>query len=47
VSSLALPVTDPELEERLRARMLVVEEALDTHVRSEASFVTEAARHLM
>ncbi len=47
MSSLALPVTDPELEERLRARMLVVEEALDTHVRSEASFVTEAARHLM
>jgi heptaprenyl diphosphate synthase len=47
VSSLALPVTDPELEARLRARMAVVEEALDSHVRSEAAFVTEAARHLM
>jgi heptaprenyl diphosphate synthase len=47
VSSLALPVTDPELEARLRARMAVVEEALDSYVRSEAAFVTEAARHLM
>ena len=47
MSSLALPVTDPELEARLRARMAVVEEALDSHVRSEAAFVTEAARHLM
>ena len=27
--------------------MAVVEEALDSHVRSEAGFVTEAARHLM
>ncbi|HNM98252.1 MAG TPA: polyprenyl synthetase family protein [Marmoricola sp.] len=27
--------------------MAVVEEALDSHVRSEAAFVTEAARHLM
>lgn len=47
MSSLALPVTDPELEARLRARMAVVEEALDSYVRSEAAFVTEAARHLM
>lgn len=47
MSSLALPVTDPELEARLRRRMKVVEEALDLHVRSEAPFVTEAARHLM
>ena len=47
MSSLALPVTDPELEARLRARMAVVEEALDSHVRSEAAFVTEAACHLM
>lgn len=47
MSSLALPVTDPVLEARLRRRMTVVEEALDLHVRSEAPFVTEAARHLM
>jgi heptaprenyl diphosphate synthase len=47
VSSLALPVTDPDLESRLRRRMAVVEDALDLHVRSEAPFVTEAARHLM
>ncbi len=47
MSSLALPVTDPELEARLRRRMAAVEEALGGHVRSEAPFVTEAARHLL
>ncbi len=44
---LALPVVDPELEARLRARMDEVEDALVGHVHSEAPFVTEAARHLM
>jgi len=46
-SSLALPILDPELESRLRARLLEVETALEVAIRSEASFVTEAARHLM
>ena len=46
-SPLAFPVTDPELEGRLRARLAEVELALHDHVRSEAPFVTEAARHLM
>ncbi len=46
-SSLALPILDPDLEERLRGRMVEVEEALLGHVESEAPFVTKAARHLM
>ena len=45
--TLALPVLDPELDARLRARMDEVEEALLSHVESEADFVTRAARHLM
>ena len=44
---LAFPVTDPGLESRLRARMDEVEIALRDHVRSEAPFVTQAARHLL
>jgi heptaprenyl diphosphate synthase len=46
-SSLALPVLDTGLEARLRARMVEVEERLVREVRSEASFITEAARHLL
>jgi len=46
-SSLALPILDADLEARLRARMVEVEEALFGHVESEAPFVTQAARHLM
>jgi len=46
-SPLALPILDAELEARLRARLDEVEKALHGHVRSEAPFVTEAARHLM
>ena len=46
-TSLALPIVDPELRGRLRARMGEVEQALVGHVESEARFVTEAARHLM
>ena len=46
-SPLALPVLDADLEARLLARMDEVEAALHDHVRSEAPFVTEAARHLM
>lgn len=46
-SPLALPILDAELEARLRTRMAEVEEALLSHVESEAPFVTKAARHLM
>jgi heptaprenyl diphosphate synthase len=46
-SSLALPILDPALESRLRARMAEVETALEGAIQSEASFVTTAARHLM
>jgi len=46
-SQLALPILDADLEERLRSRMVEVEEALLGHVESEAPFVTKAARHLM
>jgi heptaprenyl diphosphate synthase len=44
---LALPVTDPDLEARLRARMEEVEKALYAHVQSRFPFVTEAASHLL
>jgi heptaprenyl diphosphate synthase len=44
---LALPVTDPDLEVRLRARLDEVEKALYGHVQSRFPFVTEAALHLM
>ncbi len=45
--ALALPVLDDALAARLKARLVEVEEALSGHIRSEADFVTEAARHLM
>jgi heptaprenyl diphosphate synthase len=44
---LALPVTDPDLEMRLRTRLDEVEKALYGHVQSRFPFVTEAALHLM
>ena len=47
VSSLALPVLDEDLDARLRARMVEVEERLEREIRSQAPFVTEAARHLL
>jgi heptaprenyl diphosphate synthase len=46
-NALALPILDPELEERLSRRMEQIEEELAEHVVSEAPFVTEAARHLL
>jgi heptaprenyl diphosphate synthase len=46
-SSLALPVLDDELDARLRAQLALVEERLEREIRSEAPFVTEAARHLL
>jgi heptaprenyl diphosphate synthase len=44
---LALPVADPVLEQRLGARLAVVEKALAGHVRSRSAFVSEAASHLL
>ncbi|MCW2755803.1 MAG: Trans-hexaprenyltranstransferase [Marmoricola sp.] len=46
-SPLALPILDADLEARLLARMVDVEDAMLGHVDSEAPFVTKAARHLM
>jgi len=46
-TALVLPILDQDLEDRLRARMDEVEDALRGHIRSEAGFVTEAAQHLM
>ncbi|WP_244931292.1 polyprenyl synthetase family protein [Nocardioides sp. W7] len=46
-SNLALPVTDPALEERLTARLVEVEKALYSHVQSRFPYVTEAASHLL
>ena len=45
--TLALPVLDEDLAERLRARMGEVEQELLRHTVSDAAFVTEAARHLL
>lgn len=47
MTSLALPVVDAALQERLIGRLAEVEAALVDHVQSEAPFVTEAALHLM
>ena len=47
MTSLALPVVDVALQERLVRRLDEVERALADHVQSEAPFVTEAALHLM
>jgi heptaprenyl diphosphate synthase len=46
-SSLALPVLDDDLDARLRAQLYLVEERLEREIRSEAPFITEAARHLL
>ncbi len=46
-ASLALPILDPDLAERLRVRLGAVEEQLEQAIQSEAPFVTEAARYLM
>lgn len=44
---LALPVTDPDLEQRLRSRLALVEKELAGHVVGRAPFITEAAAHLL
>jgi heptaprenyl diphosphate synthase len=46
-SSLALPILDSAMESRLRDRMAEVEERLEREIESEASFITEACRHLL
>ena len=46
-AALALPVLDPDLEDRLRRHLEEVEVELDAAVQSEVRFVTEAAQHLM
>ncbi len=46
-STLALPVVDVGLADRLQERLLVVEAALAGHVQSRSAFVTEAASHLL
>jgi len=46
-ADLALPIDDPALADRLRARMASVEEALYGHAASRTTYVTEAARHLL
>ena len=46
-ASLALPILDAELEDRLRRRLVEVEVELESAVQSDASFVTEAAQHLL
>ena len=46
-STLALPVVDAGLADRLQERLLVVEAALTEHVQSRSTFVTEAASHLL
>ena len=44
---MALPVTDRDLEARLRSRLDEVEKALYGHVQSRFPFITEAASHLL
>ncbi|UDY23914.1 polyprenyl synthetase family protein [Nocardioides sp. Kera G14] len=46
-SSLALPVSDPALEARLKTRLALIEKQLQGHVQSRAPFITEAAAHLL
>ncbi|MFT4010215.1 MAG: polyprenyl synthetase family protein [Nocardioidaceae bacterium] len=46
-SSLALPVLDEALADRLVQRLALVEAGLDEAVQSQAPFVTEAAQHLL
>jgi heptaprenyl diphosphate synthase len=44
---LALEVTDPSLEQRLRSRLATVEKALTGHVTSRSPYVSRAAAHLL
>ena len=46
-AGLALPVLDAGLDARLRSGLALVEERLEREIRSEAPFVTTAARHLL
>ncbi len=42
-----VPMVDPELEERVRSRLLDIEKELARAVASDVDFVNEAARHLL
>jgi len=46
-AGLAIRVGDPDLENRVRERLVEIEARLATAVASDAPFVTEAARHLL
>jgi geranylgeranyl pyrophosphate synthase len=46
-SSLALPVVDAELAQRLTERLVKVEEMLTLHCQGRTDYVTKAATHLM
>jgi heptaprenyl diphosphate synthase len=46
-SSWGLPIVDPDLEARVRSRLLDIEKELASAVTSDVDFVDEAARHLL
>jgi heptaprenyl diphosphate synthase len=46
-TSLGLPFVDPELESRVRSKLLEAEKELARAVASDVDFVNEAARHLL
>jgi heptaprenyl diphosphate synthase len=46
-TTLGLPFVDPDLESRVRCRLLEVESELADAVRSDIDFVDQAARHLL
>ncbi len=47
MTSWGLPLVDPDLESRVRARLLEIEKELAAAVTSDVDFVNEAARHLL
>jgi heptaprenyl diphosphate synthase len=47
MSTLGLPFVDPDLEARIRSRLLAIEKDLAVAVTSDVDFVNEAARHLL
>ena len=46
-TSWGLPMVDPDLESRVRSRLLAIEKELARAVESDVDFVNEAARHLL
>ncbi|MEJ7689812.1 MAG: hypothetical protein WKF76_04925 [Nocardioidaceae bacterium] len=45
--ALGLPIVDPDLESRIRLRLLEIEKELAGAVASDIDFVNEAAHHLL